>query len=177
MLREKKIMDLEQWDTCGLNYRSLTYLNACLCFLSTSTILPCSQYSTITYNSCLGSLVVHAPKTLTILGCDPKWIMIFNSDIKFSTAILSGLEWSVLTATVVLVSSLVILALRTLPKNPSPNGSKIESFLCKFEHKKILKKISTLKLQSFKRHFPLGFVIRQHLCILGFLKLCHILTD
>ena len=110
-----------------LNYRSLTYLNACLCFLSTSTILPCSQYSTITYNSCFGNLVVQAPKTLTMLGCEPKWIIIFNSDIRFSTADLSGLEWRVLTATVVLVSSLVILAFKTFPKYPSPNGSEKKS--------------------------------------------------
>ena len=89
---------------------SITHLNDALWRLKTSKIFPCSQYSTKTYNSWSGNLLVQAPITFTMLSWEPKCIIIFNSEIKFSTSIRSGLFLRVLTAMVVFSPFLVSLA-------------------------------------------------------------------
>ena len=53
------------------------------------------------YSSFRTKLAVQDPRQFTIFKCLPKWIMIFNSDIKARMYIISALGLTILTATVV----------------------------------------------------------------------------
>jgi len=68
---------------------------------------------------------VQAPIKLTTFRCVPKWIIIFNSPTRDSSAAASAVDRTILTATVVIGSSgfkPIASALTTRPNAPDPNS-------------------------------------------------------